>query len=139
MLQRLSLSSSRGNGSDHNIRLQRQIKEYASFDIFVHRMLSWDLIISHRIFWPQKLFTHHASVLQTDFVFKQETFINDTDFKAISANFPKKIPQINTSGKSGEPLNMSESTYQKIVQLYECDFISFNYGTSYHDYLEDLS
>ena len=105
------------------------LANYSTFEEFIERGLTRELIEKHYFFWPYTKYLFIKNKLSVDKVGKFETL--ESDFKSILNNPELELPRLNTSNLSIHKENTetyySKRTKTKVIELYRMDFDNFGY------------
>lgn len=105
------------------------LANYSTFEEFIERGLTRELIEKHYFFWPYTKYLFIKNKLSVDKVGKFETL--ESDFKSILNNPELELPRLNTSNlsiyKENTETYYSKRTKTKVIELYRMDFDNFGY------------
>lgn len=95
-----------------------------SFDDFVENYLDKKLVNQHYFFWTQSKYAGEG----VDFVGKFENL--DSDFKLFCEKFELHtyLPHKNKSNELKSKIKIKQCNFNKILELYQCDFERFEYA-----------
>lgn len=119
-----------GNGSVPNLRLQETLRHFDGFNDFVENFLTVEVMVSHKLFWPQVIYTHNAGDSLVDHVFKQDDLLNDTKFLGLASRFPNPVKHLNVSTGEAIQGQLTETAHKILLHLYESDFNAYNFNQS---------
>lgn len=100
--------------------------EYSSFDDFIERGLTKDVVNNHYFFWKQ---TRYLSG-NMDFIGKFENIDNDFKLMCEKFNLSHELPRKNVSANRDSKTVIKKENFQKILELYSDDFEVYYYETN---------
>lgn len=120
---------SRGGNQVSDMRwLQMPLARCSTFNDFVDKCLSEELVYGSRMFWPQHMFLFNEfGDLMVDRVLKFENLSRDWSDLASRIGAPKELKRLNMSGGASSSHDLPSDVKQKIFSLYKRDFELLGY------------